>query len=256
MSEHVSIKTEGGVLEIRLQRAQKKNALDNAMYGAMADALERGERDAGVRAVLFTAEGADFCAGNDLADFAAFATGALSAQERQVGRFLHALASAEKPYVAAVQGQAVGVGATMLLHCDLVFVAEDARLSTPFVNLGLTPEAASSALLPARIGHARAFAMFALGEALSGLEAARLGLANVALPAGEVLAAAHDGARKLAQKAPGALRATKRLLRDAHAIRALMDAEGQIFSERLLSQEAREAFQAFLEKRPPRFQAG
>lgn len=253
MSEHVRVSAEGGVLELRLARPEKKNALTNAMYGALADALEAAEGDGAVRAVLFTAEGADFTAGNDLGDFAAIGTGALKPEDRHVTRFLKALTVATKPYVAAVKGRAVGVGTTMLLHCDLVYVARDTRLTTPFVDLALVPEAASSQLLPARIGHVRAFAMFALGEALGGEEAARLGVANAALPSDEVEAAARAAAHKLAARAPGALQAAKALMHDPDAIGAVMRKEGEVFLRQLLSPEAREAFQAFLEKRPPDF---
>jgi len=249
----VVIQQTGGVLELRLNRPDKKNALSNAMYGALADALAQAERDEAIRAVLLSAEGADYTAGNDLMDFAAVATGALPAEERHVGRFLKALAVAEKPLVAAVQGQAIGVGCTMLLHCDLVYAAPDARLSVPFVNLGLVPEAASSVLLPARLGYARAFAMFALGEIVSGEEALRLGLVNGLAPAEQVRQTAAEAAARLASKAPGAVRAAKRLMRDAAALSGVMDREAEIFSERLRSAEAREAFQAFLEKRAPDF---
>jgi enoyl-CoA hydratase/carnithine racemase len=155
--------------------------------------------------------------------------------------------------VAAVKGVAIGIGATLLLHCDLVYVAEDARLSTPFVDLALAPEAGSSLLLPARIGHARAFAMFALGEALDGRAAAALGLANAALPADEVDARARQAAHRLAARPPGALLQTKRLMRDAAAIAAVMDVELEVFSQRLTSPEAREAFTAFAERRKPDF---
>ena len=253
MTEHVILHQTEAVLELRLARPEKKNALHNAMYGALADALARAESDSAIRCVLFTAEGGDFTAGNDLADFAAIGTGALAPEARHVGRFLKQLAHATKPLVAAVQGQAVGVGCTMLLHCDLVYVAPDARLTTPFCNLGLVPEAASSLLLPARIGHARAYAMFALGEAISGQEAVSLGLANLAVPAPELREAALAKALLLASRAPGALSATKALLRDGAKLAAQMDIEGKIFEQRLSSGEAREAFAAFLEKRAPVF---
>src|SRR5688572_6044946 len=186
MTEHVRTTVEDGVLRIRLMRPEKKNSLTIAMYTALGDALARAEEDPSVRAVLFEAEGDAFSAGNDIGDFAAVASGKLSREEMTTFTFLDALAKARKPYVAAVQGLAVGIGVTMLLHCDLVFVAENAKLSTPFVNLALVPEAASSVLLQARIGYARAFAMFALGEPIDGRTAASIGLANAALPADEV----------------------------------------------------------------------
>jgi enoyl-CoA hydratase/carnithine racemase len=253
MTEHVRARIEAGVLRLTLDRPAKKNALTNAMYGALADALAEAERDRAVRAVLFEAEGDVFCAGNDIADFAAAASGEPGRGQLRGFDFIHALGRAEKPYVAAVQGKAVGVGLTMLLHCDLVFVAEDALLSAPFINLALVPEAASSLLLPARIGHARAYAMFALGEAVDGKTAAAIGLANAALPRAEVRPRALAAAEALAARPLEALCATKRLMRDAQAIGALITREGAVFAERLKSVEAAEAFQAFAERRSPDF---
>jgi enoyl-CoA hydratase/carnithine racemase len=221
------------------------------MYRAAREALERAQTEKGVRVVLFSAEGDVFTAGNDIADFADVANG--QAGERQAHLFIAALGRAEKPIVAAVPGLAVGVGTTMLLHCDLVYIAETAKLSTPFVNLGLVPEAASSMLLPARVGHVRAFAMFALGESISGVEAVALGLANKTLPQDEVLTAARAAAKALAKKPVGSIVSTKRLMRDVAALLAKMDAESLIFGERLKSDEAREAFRAFSERRPPDF---
>ena len=251
MSEHIKRKEEDGVLEITFARPEKRNALSNAMYRTGREALESAQTNKAVRVVLFSAEGDAFTAGNDIADFANVANG--QAGERQAHLFIEALGRAEKPIVAAVPGLAVGVGTTMLLHCDLVYVAETAKLSTPFVNLGLVPEAASSMLLPARIGHVRAFAMFALGQSISGAEAVALGLANKMLPQDEVLTAARDAAKALAKKPAGSVVATKRLMRDVAALLARMDDESLIFGERLKSDEAREAFRAFAERRPPDF---
>jgi enoyl-CoA hydratase/carnithine racemase len=166
---------------------------------------------------------------------------------------LAALARAKTPLVAAVQGRAVGVGLTMLLHCDLVYVAEDAILSAPFVNLALVPEAASSLLLPARIGHVRAFAMFALGETIDGTTAAAWGIANAALPAAKVRARARAAAEAIAAKPPAAVIKTKALMRDEQAVIAHIALEGARFLEQLRSPEAREAFAAFAEKRAPDF---
>jgi len=253
MSEHVSIAAEDGVLRITLSRPDKKNALTQPMYSALAQALTRAETDPSVRVVLLEAEGDAFTAGNDLGDFAAVAAGELDRKQMTTHLFLEALAKARKPIVAAVNGLAVGIGVTMLLHCDLVFVAEDAKLSTPFVNLALVPEAASSVLLPARIGYARAYAMFALGEPVDGRTAASIGLANAALPASEVRAKALAAAKKLAAKPLGALQATKQLMRDGAAIAAVMNKESEIFGARLQSPETAEALRAFAEKRPPDF---
>lgn len=238
---------EGGVIEITFSRPAKKNAITNAMYGAIADALVAARNDDKTRAVLFAAEGDFFTSGNDIKDFAAQASGGFEGP-RHVARFLEELISADKPLVAAVQGHAVGVGATMLLHCDLVFVAEEARLTTPFVDLGLVPENASSLTMPARLGHARAFAMLGLCEPLSGREAAAFGLANAALPAVEVRARARAAAEALAQKPPEALKLTKRLMRDRDALLARMREEGEIFAERLQSPEAAAAFAKFLQR--------
>ena len=251
MSEHIQISDNGAVREIAFARPEKKNALSNAMYRAAREALESAAHDPAVRVILFTAQGETFTAGNDLADFAAVASGQSGALEALP--FIEALATFEKPIVAAVPGLAVGIGTTMLLHCDIVFLADTARLTTPFVDLALVPEAASSLLLPARIGHARAFAMFALGEALGAEEALTLGLANRVLPAAEVLPAARQAAAALSLRPPGAVQATKRLMRDADALLAQSRAESAMFRERLQSAEAREAFTAFMERRPPDF---
>jgi enoyl-CoA hydratase/carnithine racemase len=252
MTDHVQVAVDAGVMTITLARPDKKNALSNSMYGVLADSLERAETDAAVRVVVFQADGDSFSAGNDLQDFAAQATGAFTG-ERHVMRFLKNLAKANRPLVAAVQGQAVGVGTTMLLHCDLVFTSPDAKLTVPFVNLALVPEAASSLLLPTRIGHARAYAMFALGEAVSGETAVAWGLANACVPLGDLRARARAAADQLAKRPLGALTATKSLMRDAEAISALMDREGELFGRRLQTAEAREAFMAFAERRAPDF---
>src|SRR5271170_3697572 len=157
----VRLESSSGVLTLTLARPEKKNALTAAMYRLLADALEAASAEPSIRVVLIAADGGDFCAGNDVADFLAMARSRTALARSPAYRFLHALADFDKPLVAAVCGHAIGIGTTMLLHCDLVYLAEDARLSTPFVNLGLVPEAASTLLLPKRVGHARAFAMFA-----------------------------------------------------------------------------------------------
>jgi enoyl-CoA hydratase/carnithine racemase len=246
----VKISVDNGVMEIVWNRPDKKNALSNAMYRAATAALARAVEDKSIRVVLLASEGDSFTSGNDLADFASAAMGG---EAPAAGAFIEAIAQFPKPLLAAVPGLAVGVGTTMLLHCDLVFVANDAKLTTPFVNLALVPEAASSMLMPARIGHARAFAMFALGEGFTGAQATQLGLANAALPAGEVIEAAREAAKKLALRPLGAVMATKKLMRDGEAILTQLRTEGAIFGERLRSAEAMEAFTAFREKRAPDF---
>ena len=246
--EHMLVTRDGGVLEIRFNRPDKKNAITNAMYGVMADAVESAESDEAIRAVLFTAAGDFFSAGNDIKDFAAQSSGAFDGP-RHVGRFLEVVINAEKPIVASVQGHAVGVGTTMLFQCDLVYVADHARLTVPFIDLGVVPENASSMTMVDRLGHTRAFALFGLGEPLMGKDAAAWGLANAALPAAEVEPRARAAAQTLAAKPPQSMRLTKKLMRDRAALMARMREEGEIFAERLRSPEAAAAFAAFLQKR-------
>lgn len=255
MTEHVLIEKAGGVLTLTLNRPEKKNALTRAMYQALGEAIDGANGDADVRCVLIQANGDMFTAGNDLADFAAVGAGDPEARKAQEGGnpLLVALGRAKTPLVAAVQGRAVGVGVTMLLHCDLVFVAEDALLTTPFVNLALLPEAASSILLPARIGHARAFSMFVLGEAIDGKKAEAWGIANAALPAGEVQARARAAAEAVAARPPASVAITKALMREPELLAARMAEEGRHFIAQLKSAEAKEAFAAFAEKRAPDF---
>lgn len=240
-------------MRVTLARPEKKNAITGPMYAALASALDAAERDDDIRVLLFDAEGDAFCAGNDVSEFAAVAEGQSTGPAITAQVFLQALARAKKPYVAAVHGLAVGIGVTMLLHCDLVYVAEDAKLSTPFVNLALVPEAASTLLMPARIGYARAFELFALGEPIDGRTAARLGIANAALPTSEVAAKALSAAQALSSRPIGALKATKQLMRDASTIGALMERESKLLWDRLHTEEAREAFRAFAERRAPDF---
>jgi len=254
MSEHIKVELDGGVLTVVFDRADKKNAITQAMYTALAEATERAKVDDAVRVVLFRSEGDAFSAGNDIADF--ITLGAQSSGdlvEMGVFRFLKALADLDKPAVAAVRGRAVGIGLTLLLHCDMVVVAEDALLSVPFVNLALAPEAASSLLLPATIGHQRAFELFALGEAIDGKTALAWGLANRAVPTDQVDATARQLADKLAQRAPNSIRKTKALMRDAEVLWSLMQREAQAFGSQMRSPEAMEAFMAFSQKRAPDF---
>jgi enoyl-CoA hydratase/carnithine racemase len=257
MTEHVLIEKAGGVLTLTLNRPEKKNALTPAMYEALGSAIDNAPNDPDVRCVLIQANGDMFTAGNDLADFSAASRGegeaGAGAGRRGGSALITALARAKTPIVAAVQGRAVGVGVTMLLHCDLVFIAENALLTTPFVNLALVPEAASSILLPARIGHARAFSMFVLGEAVDGKTAAEWGIANAALPAGEVQVRARAAAEAIAAKPPAAVAITKTLMRESARLLARIQEEGAHFGEQLKSPEAKEAFAAFAEKRAPDF---
>ena len=243
----------GKVLVLTIDRPEKKNALTNAMYGQLVDALGAAQSDDGVRCVVVTGAGDTFTAGNDLGDFAAVAAGDLKHLDRHVHRVLDRLATFEKPLVAAVPGLAVGIGTTLLLHCDLVFLAETALLSTPFVDLALVPEAASSLLLQARIGYARAFSMFALGERIDAASAFAWGLANRVVKGEELQAVALAAAEALAARPPGAVLATKALMRDREAMLTRIAEEGKVFQQRLASPEAREAFAAFAERRKPDF---
>lgn len=254
MSEHVETRMEDGVLRIAFNRPEKKNALTHAMYAATADALEAAAADTSVRVVLFEARGEAFTAGNDLGDFLNTSLGDGAGETPPVERFLLAIATAEKPLIAAVNGVAVGVGVTMLLHCDLVFAAEGATFQTPFVNLALSPEAASSLLLPRLAGHQRAAELLLLGRRISAARACEMGIVNEVAPVGELAPRALAAAGELAGRAPEALRLSKRLMKGDPAERLRrMEEEGRHFAERLRSAEFREAATAFLEKRKPDF---
>jgi enoyl-CoA hydratase/carnithine racemase len=258
MTDHVIRTVDGGVMTLTLNRPEKKNALTRAMYQALADGIDEAEFDRDVRCILIQAEGDMFTAGNDLGDFAAANAGDPAANEARRGGnpLLAALARAKTPIIAAVNGRAVGVGTTMLLHCDLVYVADNALLTTPFVNLALVPEAASSLTLPARIGHARAFSMFVLGEAVDAAKAVDWGIANDVVPLDQLRARARAAADAVAARPPAAVAITKALMRDPATISAQMEEEGRHFAAQLKSPEAAEAFAAFREKRPPNFGTG
>ena len=253
MTDHIQTDLAAGVLTVTLARPEKKNAITQAMYAALSEATERARTDDAVRVLLFRSEGDSFSAGNDIADFIALGSQGQQPLDMSVFRFLRALADFDKPAVAAVRGRAVGIGLTLLLHCDIVVVAEDALLSVPFVNLALAPEAASSMLLPAAIGHRRAFEMFALGEPIDGRTAVAWGLANRAVAADQVEVVAVELAGKLAARAPNSIRKTKRLMRDAETLWALMEKEGEAFGSQMSSPEAMEAFMAFSQRRAPDF---
>lgn len=253
MSELIKTCLEDGVLNVVMNRADKKNAITQAMYLEMTKAINMARTNDEVRVVLITAEGNDFSAGNDIADFMTLAQSDGSLVDSDVFQFLKALADMDKPMIAAVRGRAVGVGLTMLLHCDMVVVAKDALLSAPFINLALAPEAASTLLLPNVIGHQRAFELFALGEAIDGGTAYDWGLANRAVSAVMVDETAWELARKLTSRAPNSLRRTKALMRDSAKLWALMQEEGAVFASQMQSPEAMEAFTAFMQKRAPKF---
>jgi enoyl-CoA hydratase/carnithine racemase len=250
----MSIKTAtaGGVATIEMARPEKKNALTMAMYQAMADAIAAAQADASVRAVLITGQPGVFTSGNDLEDFMQRPP---QGADSPVFRFMRALLECDKPVVAAVTGAAIGIGTTMLLHCDLVYVSDEARLAMPFVSLGLVPEFASSLLLAQRIGHARAAEKLLLGDPFGPQDAVDCGIANAVLPASEVLNHARRVAERFAALPPAAVRESKKLMRrtQAEPVLQAIEAEGRVFAERLRSPEAREAFTAFFEKRKPDF---
>ncbi|TSA10095.1 MAG: enoyl-CoA hydratase [Betaproteobacteria bacterium] len=250
--KNILTETRDGVARIEIDRPEKKNALTAAMYQAMADAIKAAEADPKVRVLLIHGKADLFTAGNDLQDFLANPP---RDDNRPVFQFLYGISQAQKPIVAAVAGAAVGIGTTMLLHCDLVYAAPNARLQLPFVNLGLVPEAASSLLLPALIGYQRAAELLLLGEPFSAQKAKELGLVTEVVPEGELLETAMNQAKKLAGKPAASLRLTKQLMKQgqAAAVAQHIKLESGHFGERLNSPEAKEAFSAFLEKRKPDF---
>ncbi|CAM2140812.1 Enoyl-CoA hydratase [Pararobbsia alpina] len=248
----IVVSREDGVLTIAFNRVAKKNAITVAMYQAMADGLAEAAADTSIRVVLIRGDAQIFSAGNDLADFA---RNPPRGDDPPVFQFLRGMAKASKPIVAAVSGAAVGIGTTMLLHCDLVYAGANARFSLPFTQLGLCPEAASSLLLPQLAGYQRAAEKLLLGEAFDANEALAMGLVSRVLPAEEVNAFALAQAKKLAALPSASLRVTKALMKDANrsAVLARMDEEGAQFGKMLGAPEAREAFAAFMEKRAPNF---
>jgi enoyl-CoA hydratase/carnithine racemase len=249
MAQHVRVTTADRVTTIRLDRPEKKNAITLEMYAALSDALEAAAADAAVRAVVLGGARDCFTAGNDLGDFVRAAQGGDTASG---ARFLRTLAGFDKPLIGAVAGVAIGIGTTMLLHCDLVYAAPSARFRTPFVDLALVPEAGSSILLPSLVGGRRAAQMLLLGEQLDAQTALAWGLINAVVDDPDAAAAAAAG--KLATRPPGALRATRLLTRPSReAVVEAMRVEGEVFTERLRSPEAMEAFQAFLTRRSPDF---
>jgi enoyl-CoA hydratase/carnithine racemase len=243
----VLVSNEGPVRKIRMNRPDKKNALTLAMYETMAAAIEEAGT-ADVRCILIAGAPDVFCAGNDLNDFVAMArSGGLGAP---IIRFLHALARCEKPIVAAVSGAAVGVGTTMLLHCDQVIAADTAVLMTPFVSLGLLPEAGSSLIAPRLMGHPRAFALLVMGEPLTAEDAKGAGIVNQVVPATELDAQALDVARTIAALPPDSVMAARRLMRgSADEIVARIDEEVEAFKTRLASPEAQKALATFLSRK-------
>jgi len=239
---------------ITLQRPEKKNALTLAMYAAMCDALHQADTDDAVRVILIAAAGDCFCSGNDVMDFLM----APPADESSPAfAFLTALCNARKPLIAAVQGPAIGIGTTMLLHCDLVYASPQARFKMPFVSLGLCPEAGSSLLLPKLMGRQRAAQYILLGEEFNAQAAFEAGLVNAIAPEGGLLELAMEQAQRLAEMPPHTMRTAKALLKRGYeqALHETIAEEGRLFMEAVRSPEAAEALQAFLQHRKPDFSA-
>ena len=252
MTTDILTHIEDGVLTITLNRLARKNSLTAAMYGAMADALGHAASDVAIRVVLVQGHETVFCAGNDIGDFQSQPP---TGQDSPVWRFLRGIAAFPKPLVAAVCGPAVGVGTTMLFHCDLVYAGDNAAFAMPFVNLGLCPEAASSLLVPQMMGYHRAAEALLLGEPFMAEAALEVGLVNRVVPPTEANAVARLVALKLALKPPSSLAETKRLMKKgtlAEVLQQMAD-EGASFARMLVEPAAKEAFAAFMDKRKPDF---
>jgi enoyl-CoA hydratase/carnithine racemase len=252
MTDLITKTQDGAILHLGFNRPERKNAISGAMYQTLADALSEAATNDSIRVVLLHGNDAMFTAGNDLEDFL---KNPPHGDKSPVFQFLMAISTFPKPLVAAVAGVAVGVGVTMLMHCDLVYVADNAKLSVPFAQLGLCPEAASSFLLPFIAGYQRAAEKFMLGEPFSAQECADMGLANKVLPVAELMAFANAQASKMAALPASSLRVTKQLMKSGmkDVITARMQEESVQFRAMLSAPEAREAFTAFMQKRKPDF---
>jgi enoyl-CoA hydratase/carnithine racemase len=242
----------GSILCVQLNRPTKRNAMTSAMYAALADILNKAAKDGNTRVVLWHGAGDSFCAGNDIDDFLKNPPGP---GESPQARLMEALVNFDKPLVAAVQGAAIGGGTTMLLHCDFIYAGESTKFQMPFINLAVVPEFGSSHIVPARIGHVHAAELILLGAPFDARRAAELGLVNQVVSDNDVMARARETAEKLAAKPAAALQASKRLLKQSfrEQIKAAMKAENEEFSVQVRSDDAKEAFNAFLEKRKPDF---
>jgi enoyl-CoA hydratase/carnithine racemase len=252
MTDHILITTADAVTTLQLNRPEKKNALTAAMYQALADGLTAAEADPSVRVAVIRGTDGCFTGGNDLMDFMQHPP---TGEDSSVGQFLKAISTFSKPLVAIADGVAIGVGTTLLLHCDLVYLGANARLKLPFVNLGLCPEAASSLLLPRLVGTAKASELLLLGREFNASEAVSMGLANAKFESADLLDGAMAIVHQLAAQPPEAVRVSKALIRgrDRDAVAEVMRVEFEQFTARLMSPEAAEAFQAFAEKRAPDF---
>lgn len=249
MAETILEEFDSGVLTVRFNRPDKKNALTPEMYAVMADAIERAEQEQDVRVVMFAGNGGVFTAGNDLADFL---TNQTNDPDRPVNRFIHNMSTTDVPLLAAVDGLAIGIGTTMLLHFDQVFATGRSRFSLPFINLGVVPEAGSSQQLVAACGYQKAAELLMLGEPFDAETARDYGIVSRLCAEDELMSEALDFARRLALKPQRALRATKRLMRrPAEPLADRVEAEGELFFQCLRSPAAREIISAFIEKRTP-----
>lgn len=249
MTDAILLQREGGLLTLQLNRPDKKNALTRAMYTQLAEALEQADADSGIRAVLIQGSNECFTAGNDIADFLEQPPSDLDSPPFH---FMKSLLNCRKPVIAAVAGAAVGIGTTLLLHCDLVYISRDARLRMPFVNLGLCPEFGSSLILPRLLGHAKAAELLLLGEGFTGEQAAAWGIATEALGSGEAaLAKAREVAQRFESLAPGAVQVSKQLMKsvDREQLRQVIEEEGALFVQRLKSPEAIAALSGFIARR-------
>lgn len=252
MSEHILTAVQDGIMTIQMNHPEKKNALTFAMYEGLTAAIRRAEADDDVRVMLLTGVADCFSSGNDIADFL---KNPASGESSSAVRFLRTISTAAKPIVAAVNGPAIGIGMTMLLHCDLVYAGEKALFQMPFINLGLVPEGGSSFLIPLMMGHARGAELLMLGVPVDAAKALSLGIVTAVHPVEDFLAAARKAASRLASLPPAAMRKTKALLKRASAtqVQETITAELVDFFHQLQSPEAKEALQAFLEKRKPDF---
>ncbi len=252
MSEHIRIEYQDRIAVIQFNRPERKNAITLDMYRALTRGLEQADADPAIRVLVLGGTDDCFTAGNDIQDFL---NAPLEGEDSPAVQFMMALMRLQKPIIAAVNGVAIGIGSTLLLHCDLVFATEKAQLQFPFVNLGLCPEAGSSLLLPFRLGHNRAAELLYFGEPLDAQRAYEIGLVNAVLPEAHFFDAVMDRAQKLAAQPPAALRTTKALLRQGMAVllQETVQAELKEFAAMLKGPEAKEAFEAFLQKRKPDF---
>ncbi len=258
MAQEIEIKVQDGVQVIRFLRADKKNAFTGPMYSAMSEAIDASEKNDAIACHVFIGSGGVFSAGNDINDFLRRAQATASGDGKGIPApsldFIRRLPKVTKPMIAAVDGLAIGIGTTLLLHCDLVYATPAASLRTPFLDLGLIQEAGSSITAQARMGYPRAFEMICLGEPFSAERALQAGIVNAVVPADQLEATAMKAAKRLAAKPRQALMTSRRLLRQNHeAISGMIDQEAKAYQTLMTSPEAREAFTAFLEKRPPDF---